>query len=83
MVINQKLNAAKDVILDLEEVPYVSSAGLRIVLMLAKRLGKTQGRFALTSIKPEILSVLRMAGLTSLLTIFDKPEGALQAFGAG
>jgi|SoiMetStandDraft_5_1073268.scaffolds.fasta_scaffold467224_1 anti-anti-sigma factor len=81
--LNQKLEGAQDIILDFSEVPYISSAGLRVVLLVAKRLGRGQGKFALASLKPEILSVFKISGLSSVLKIFDTPEGALASFGAG
>lgn len=80
--LGQKLESAQDVILDFSDVPYISSAGLRVVLLIAKRLGRGQGRFALASLKPEILSVFKISGLTSVLKIFDTPELALASFGA-
>jgi anti-anti-sigma factor len=81
--LNHKLDTAQHVVLDLADVPYISSAGLRVVLLVAKRVGRSQGKFALASLKPEILSVFKISGLTSVLKIFDTPEGALASFGAG
>src|SRR5690242_15737356 len=81
--LNQKLDSAHNVVLDFTEVPYISSAGLRVVLLVAKRVGRGQGKFALASLKPEIMSVFKISGLTSVLKIFDTPEAALASFGAG
>jgi anti-anti-sigma factor len=81
--LNDKLNSVQNVILDFADVPYISSAGLRVVLVVAKRMSRSQGQFALVSLKPEILSVFKISGLTSVLKIFDTPEGALAALGAG
>jgi len=81
--LNHKLDSAQNVILDFGDVPYISSAGLRVVLVVAKRVARSQGKFALVSLKPEIFSVFKISGLTSVLKIFDTPEGALASFGAG
>jgi anti-anti-sigma factor len=81
IVINQKLATARQVILDLADVPYVSSAGLRVVLLAAKRVAQSEGRFALASLKPEIFSVFRISGVTHVLKIFATPEAALAEFG--
>ena len=80
--ITAKLNAAQSVILDFADVPYISSAGLRVVLLIAKRISRSEGKFALASLKPEIFAVFKISGLTNILKIFDSPEGALTAFGA-
>ena len=81
--LGQKLESAQDVILDFSDVPYISSAGLRVVLVAAKQVARGQGKFALAALKPEIFSVFKVSGLTSVLKIFDTPESALSAFGAG
>jgi anti-anti-sigma factor len=81
--LTDKLNSVQNVILDFADVPYISSAGLRVVLVIAKRMSRGQGQLALVSLKPEILAVFKISGLTSVLKIFDTPEGALTAFGAG
>jgi anti-anti-sigma factor len=82
-VLGEKVDHAQDVILDLGDVPYMSSAGLRIVLVMAKKVAQSKGQFALASLKPELISVFKISGLTSILKIFDTPEGALASFGAG
>ena len=81
--VTQKLSASKNVILDFADVPYISSAGLRVVLVIAKQISRTQGKFALVSLRPEIMSVIRISGLGSVLKIFDTPENAVAAFGTG
>jgi anti-anti-sigma factor len=80
--INAKLGTAQNVVLDFADVPYISSAGLRIVLLIAKKIGRSNGQFALAGLKPEIYSVFKISGLTNVLKIFDTPEGALAALGA-
>jgi anti-anti-sigma factor len=79
--IGEKLHQARDVILDLADVPYVSSAGLRVVLVIAKRVAQSKRQFGLASLKPEIFSVFKVSGLTSVLKIFETPESAVTAFG--
>jgi anti-sigma B factor antagonist len=80
--IESKLRDSKNVVLDLAEVPYVSSAGLRIFLLIAKHVAAEQGKFAITSLRPEIREVLTISGLSSILQIFDTPQSALSALQA-
>jgi anti-anti-sigma factor len=77
-----KLDTSKNVVLDFGDVPYISSAGLRVVLVAAKQVSRGQGKFALAGLKPEILSVFKVSGLTSVLKIFDTADSALASFGA-
>lgn len=63
------------VILDLEGVPYISSAGLRVLLAAAKKLHGT-GRFVLSCLKKEVREVLEMTGFTHVMEIHDDLESA-------
>lgn len=55
--------------LDLASVEYVSSAGLRLFMMAAKRLRARGERLSLLGVKPHVLIVLQMANFTSFLDI--------------
>jgi anti-anti-sigma factor len=79
--INTKLDGTRNLVLDFADVPYISSAGLRVVLLIAKKISRSNGKFALAALKPEIHSVFKVSGLTNVLKIFDTPEGAVAALG--
>ncbi|MBC8010467.1 MAG: STAS domain-containing protein, partial [Burkholderiales bacterium] len=53
--------------LDMTAVPYVSSAGLRVLLTAYKQLRAIKGAFAVGPSSPEARSVLELAGLEMLL----------------
>jgi anti-anti-sigma factor len=55
--------------LDLAEVPYMSSAGLRVLLLAAKALQKRGERLRLVNVQPHIYNVLNLAGFTSFIDI--------------
>jgi anti-anti-sigma factor len=55
--------------LDLAEVPYMSSAGLRVLLLAAKALQKRGERLRLTNVPPHIYTVLNIAGFTSFIDV--------------
>ena len=56
-------------LIDLSGIQYVSSAGLRIFLMIAKKLQKTQGRLVLCCMSPGVREVFDLAGFSKILTI--------------
>jgi anti-anti-sigma factor len=65
-------------VLDLEGVRYVSSAGLRVFLLIAKRLtGK--GRFALSRATEPVRQVLDITGFSSIIEVQPSLEEAIQA----
>ena len=71
--------AASDraLIMDLKELSYISSAGLRAVLLTAKKLWDREAHFGLCSVPETVLEVLQMSGFDNFLSIHDDREGAL------
>lgn len=57
---------AYDIILDAAEVDYISSAGVRVLLMSYKELNKLNGSFALYRPCDNVKSIINMMGLSSL-----------------
>ncbi len=57
-----------DLTLDMAEVAYVSSAGLRVLLGAQKKMNK-QGKMRLIGVCEEVLDVLEMTGFADILTI--------------
>lgn len=56
-------------ILDCKDMEYISSAGLRIVLMAHKNITAKGGRFILKNINKEVRTVFDMTGFSRILTI--------------
>jgi anti-anti-sigma factor len=67
---------ARQVVLDLSGVEYVSSAGLRALLSTAKRLQQAQGKLVLASPTPQTKQLLDMAGFSALIPVFDTVAAA-------
>lgn len=59
---------------------YISSAGLRSILALAKKLQNQGGRVVLSDVRGPVREVFEMAGLFSMLKIYDT-EAAARADG--
>lgn len=55
--------------LDLAQVSYMSSAGLRVLLQAAKALQKRGERLRLVNVPPQIYNILNLAGFTSFIDI--------------
>ncbi len=80
-LIAQDLTAAgaRDFLIDLGEVGYVSSAGLRVLLALAKQLDGNKGRLRLCGLNPAVSQVFEVAGFTRLFAISKDRAAALAA----
>ena len=57
------------IVLDFSQLAYVSSAGLRALLMLQKQVNRTGGSLTLTSVSPAIMEVFEMTGFSGILNI--------------
>ena len=69
----------KNVVLDLADLTYISSAGLRVILMTAKTLQKQKAKFAICSLAPSIQEVFRISGFDRIIPIHDSLDDALTA----
>ena len=68
-----------DLVLDFSELEYMSSAGLRVLLMAAKRAKKGSVRLMLAGPQEGVKQVLDISGFASILEIHPTREEALRA----
>lgn len=66
-------------ILDFSGVTFVSSIGLRVLLLTAKRCRKQNARLALHSVSPQIVELFALSGLKGFLPMYPSREAALAA----
>ena len=66
-----------EVLLDLAELEYVASAGLRVFVMVGKRLQAEGGRLALCALAPGVLKVLEISGFVPLFPILPNRREAI------
>jgi anti-sigma B factor antagonist len=67
------------IVLDLADLEYVSSAGLRSVLGALKRAGATGGKLALAAPIPSVLEVFEISGFNTLLAVHPDRASAVAA----
>ncbi|MBI1208349.1 MAG: anti-sigma factor antagonist [Azospirillum sp.] len=67
-------------VVDCSQLDYVSSAGLRVLLMAAKRVKAAKGRLALCGLKPHVQEVFDVSGFSSIFVIHPNRAAALAAF---
>jgi len=71
---------ARKLLIDLEKCEYISSAGLRVLLAVTKKLSKEGGVMKLCSLQPYVKEVFDVAGFTQILKIYNTCQEALQSF---
>ncbi|HNT56670.1 MAG TPA: STAS domain-containing protein [Syntrophales bacterium] len=67
----------KYLVLDFQNLEYISSAGLRSILAVTKRLKGLEGRIALSSLTDIVGEVFEISGFNKIIPIYDSPEEAL------
>lgn len=53
--------------LNFAQLAYISSAGLRVLLILQKQMNRTGGALKLTHVSPAIMEVFEMTGFSGIL----------------
>ena len=66
--INEDIGDAKNLILDVKGMEYISSAGLRVLLGTQKKL-QSIGSMKLINVCEEVMEVFEMTGFADVLTI--------------
>jgi anti-anti-sigma factor len=69
-------------IFDLTHVSYISSAGLRAVLIAAKKTKSVQGKLAFVGLDANVKEAFDMSGFSTILSIYPTEHDALLAFQA-
>jgi anti-sigma B factor antagonist len=78
MAINKEIErGTRKILLNFSGVSYISSGGLRVLLATAKKLKNPGDKFGLCSLSPEVLKILKLAGFTSIFTIYPSEGEAL------
>ncbi|TAJ73449.1 MAG: anti-sigma factor antagonist [Phenylobacterium sp.] len=80
-VLPARVQTHDKVILDLAEVPYVSSAGLRVMLIGAKAARAKGHKLVLTGLAQTVREVFDISGFTSIFAIEADVESALASLG--
>ncbi|NLO67777.1 MAG: STAS domain-containing protein [Bacteroidales bacterium] len=76
-VVNLIDQGCNNLIINCLGLNYISSSGLRVFLVLQKRLAGQQGVFRLCCLKPEIQEIFDISGFSTIFQIFPTEEAAL------
>jgi len=68
---------ARAAILDLNGLDYISSAGLRVILLLAKNLKAKKGKLSLCSVSGPVKDVFMISGFSTIIPTHDNRASAL------
>lgn len=70
-------SGTRKLVVDFAKVDFISSAGLRVLLLVAKKLKQAEGKIALCCLKDTIKEVFDISGFSSIIPIFPGRDEAL------
>ncbi len=70
----------KDIIIDGTQLEFISSAGLRVLLKLAKEVKKNAGRLAVAHVNDLVRNILEISGFIELFPIYDNVINGISHF---
>ncbi len=71
----------RKLVVDFEQVPYLSSAGLRILLITSKRFTQPDHAFGVCALPRPVRKVLAASGFEEIISIYESEEEAVAAIG--
>jgi len=73
-------DGAVKLLVDFAEVDFVSSAGLRVLLATAKRLGGSGGSLRICGLNEAVNEVFEISGFSTILDVFPSRDEALKGY---
>jgi anti-anti-sigma factor len=71
--------APSGVILDMAEMDFISSAGLRVMIILWKKAAAEGKKIAMAAVDPSIYKIFKIAGMDRQFDFFDNQDDAINA----
>jgi len=71
---------SNNVIIDLTKVDFVSSAGLRVLLMVYRQIKAKNGKVILVGVSEEITEIMSITGFINFFEIVDTVKNALASY---
>ena len=71
--------AAPHLAIDMSGLDYISSAGLRVLLVVAKKVQQAQGKVVLFALVPNVREVFSISGFDKIFAIYPDAATALAA----
>lgn len=70
----------KSILLDFSDVEYISSACLRTLLTLTKKIKEQGGNIAITSLTKNVKQIFKVSGFDTILQLFEDKDEAVKSF---
>lgn len=68
-IVEKELHDVMDLQIDMEQLEYVSSAGLRVLLFASKKMKAKQGNVNVCNVGEDVMEVFEITGFNDILNI--------------
>jgi anti-anti-sigma factor len=69
VIVDQLAAGTQRLVFDLSDMNYISSAGLRVILLAGKKLRTSQGKMVLVGLQDMVREVFEMSGFLTLFAV--------------
>lgn len=69
---------ASKILLDCSGLNYISSSGLRVFLVLQKKMGALKGQLRMCSLQPGIREIFDISGFSTIFSVFADRDSAVK-----
>lgn len=68
------------VVIDMEDIEFMNSAGLRIALLTAKKLAQDGKNFAVCAMPERVHSIFQISGFDQIIEVYESAQDAIDSF---
>ena len=79
-ILETAATSKQSLVLDFTRVEYISSMGLRVLLIAAKQLRAQNARVAVAALQPVVMEIFDIARFNHVLEVFPSVRAALEQF---
>ena len=72
----------KNVLLDLDEIPYICSVGIGVLIGILNKVKSRGGRVAVVHLQPDVSKILKLVGFLKMAKAYESEPEALIALGS-
>jgi anti-sigma B factor antagonist len=69
---------SNNIIVDFSKVKFISSAGLRVLLLAAKKVKPYGGKISLCNLSKDVKEVFEISGFANLFSIYESADEAIK-----
>ena len=75
-------DGAKNILIDFEKLDYISSYGLRLLLLGTQDVKRVSGQLRICNLSPVVQEVFDVSGFTTIIPVSNSQAEALEEFSA-